>query len=418
MIFWLYVIYVVYTVENVLCQPQFMQPARLGRSITRLVYGEMDGCYQAGYPLVDFASTNKCPCIWYKSMDNPFPLDLSANAPPRRRPEQFYLFRDQFEPKTMKIIEIDYTDLNETHANTIVAAFPSLVVLRLDSNKMKQFMPFNDKGSRGGNRGVSQIRYASFARNQISEVSMPPALFPHIIDVKFDYNKLLRVPDDVQAMTTLIELRMVRCGDYSYCPHCHKPACHTHPYPTFTPTPNALFEDYSTYTMYAGTCDLRLAQTCSFTYTFALFLTTMVQAGNSLSSSSAFARLKQLMKLSVALNNFPNASGLSALTRLTSLYIQHNNLDNAALAEIAKTLPNLLELQIQYNPLITSLSVLSTMPELVFVDAGHTNVYRQAFNTKISTFLDGTEYCDGGISNSKVQCTPCCCPATMYDCAN
>ena len=170
--------------------------------------------------------------------------------------------------------------------------------------------------------------------------------------------------------------------------------------------------------MYAGTCDLRLAQTCSFTYTFALLLTTMVQAGNNLSSSSEFARLKQLMKLSVALNNFPNASGLSALTRLTSLYIQHNNLDNAALAEIAKTLPSLLELQIQYNPLITSLSALSTMPELVFVDAGHTNVTRQAFNTKISTFLDGTEYCDGGISNSKVQCTPCCCPATMYDCAN
>ena len=110
----------------------------------------------------------------------------------------------------MKIIEIEHTDLNETHANTIVATFPTLVVLRLDSNKMKQFTPFNAKSSIGRDRGVSQIRYASFARNQISEVSMPPALFPHIIDVKFDYNKLQRVPDDIQAMTTLIELRMVR----------------------------------------------------------------------------------------------------------------------------------------------------------------------------------------------------------------
>ena len=209
-VFLLYVIYVVYTVENVLCPPRIMQPSLAGRSITRMVSGSMDGCYQAGYPLVDFASTNKCPCIWYKSMDNPFPLDLSANAPPRRRPEQFYLFRDQFESSTMKIIEIENTDLNETHANTIVAAFPTLVVLRLDSNKMKQFAPFNDKDSRGRNRGVSQIRYASFARNQISEVSMPPGLFPHIIDVKFDYNKLQRVPDDIQAMTTLMELRMVR----------------------------------------------------------------------------------------------------------------------------------------------------------------------------------------------------------------
>jgi hypothetical protein len=210
MMFWMYVIYVVYTVENVLCQPQFMQPARLGRSITRLVSGSMDGCYQAGYPLVDFASTNKCPCIWYKSMDPPSPLDLSANTPPRRKPETFHLFKDKFESRSMKIIEIEHTDLNETHANTIVATFPTLVVLRLDSNKMKQFTPFNAKSSIGRDRGVSQIRYASFARNQISEVSMPPALFPHIIDVKFDYNKLQRVPDDIQAMTTLIELRMVR----------------------------------------------------------------------------------------------------------------------------------------------------------------------------------------------------------------
>ena len=163
---------------------------------------------------------------------------------------------------------------------------------------------------------------------------------------------------------------------------------------------------------------LRLTQTCLVTHTFALPLTTTVQAGNNLSSSSEFARLKQLMKLSVALNNFPNASGLSALTRLTSLYIQHNNLDNAALAEIAKTLPSLFELQIQYNPRITSLGALATMPELMFVDAGHTNVTRQASNTKISTFLDGTAYCDGAYtSNSKVQCTPCCCSATRYDCA-
>ena len=199
---------------------------------------------------------------------------------------------------------------------------------------------------------------------------------------------------------------------------CNKTACHTHPYPTFTPSPNALYEDHSNIHGVRGHMYLRLTQTCLVTHTFALPLTTTVQAGNNLSSSSEFARLKQLMKLSVALNNFPNASGLSALTRLTSLYIQHNNLDNAALAEIAKTLPSLFELQIQYNPRITSLGALATMPELMFVDAGHTNVTRQASNTKISTFLDGTAYCDGAYtSNSKVQCTPCCCSATRYDCA-
>ena len=140
-----------------------------------------------------------------------------------------------------------------------------------------------------------------------------------------------------------------------------------------------------------------------------------MQAGNQLSNASEFARLTQLQKLSLALNKFPNAGGLSALTRLTSLMTQHNNLDNAALAEIAKTLPNLLELQIQYNPRIASLGALATMPELAFVDAGHTNVTRTALymdldGTSTSMYLDGTPYCadENKNTNRKVQCTPVC----------
>jgi hypothetical protein len=103
-----------------------------------------------------------------------------------------------------------------------------------------------------------------------------------------------------------------------------------------------------------------------------------------ISSLKDLARLKNLRRLNIALENISDLSPLEELAELEEITLKHNPVED--ISPLAK-LPSLRELFI-YDTHVADLSVLSTCPALEKIDVGQTNITSLTALTGIKSLTD------------------------------
>ena len=144
---------------------------------------------------------------------------------------------------------------------------------------------------------------------------------------------------------------------------------------------------------------------------------------NELTSLGLLTSLTSLFTLTVADNKLTSIVGLEKLTRLVVLDVHGNDLKDDAIFEAVPYPKTLEEIRISRTNISTLEHFDAHLPNLKFVDAGHTNINVSAGTTLDSVFpgpsrevlLDGTPWCSSTSKQTSTTrkginaCRPCCC---------